>query len=59
MKRRLNAAMRVWTRASLFGHPHLTGLLRARRERPRRRRAAQQRDELAASCMSGKEHCEG
>ena len=28
--------------------PHLLGLLRARRERPRRRRAAEQRDELAA-----------
>ena len=34
-------------------------LLRARRERPRRCRAAEQRDELAASCMTGKEHCEG
>jgi hypothetical protein len=33
-------------------------LLRARRERPRDR-AAEKRDELAASCMSGKEHCEG
>jgi hypothetical protein len=32
--------------------------LRLRRERPRGR-AAEQRDELAASCMSGKEHCEG
>ena len=28
--------------------PHPLGLLRARRERPRRRRAAEQRDELAA-----------
>jgi len=37
------------------GHPRL---LRACRERPRRR-AAEQRDERAASCMSGKEHCEG
>ena len=34
-------------------------LLRARRERPRRCRAAEQRDELAAFCMTGKEHCEG
>ena len=34
------------------------GLLRARRERPRRR-AAEQRNELAPPCMSGKEHCEG
>jgi hypothetical protein len=31
--------------------------LRARRER-RRSRAAEQRDELAAPCMTGKEHCE-
>jgi hypothetical protein len=29
--------------------PHPLGLLRARRERPRDRRAAEQRDELAAS----------
>ena len=29
--------------------PHRSGLLRPRRERPRRRRAAEQRDELAAS----------
>src|SRR5262249_35041136 len=33
-------------------------LLRARRERTRGR-AAEQRDELAPPCMSGKEHCEG
>ena len=33
-------------------------LLRARHERPRRR-AAEQRDERAPPCMSGKEHCEG
>jgi hypothetical protein len=33
-------------------------LLRARRERPRRRRGAGQRDELAALCMSGKQHSE-
>src|SRR5215831_6598455 len=32
-------------------------LLRARRERPRGR-AAEQRDELAALCMTGKEHRE-
>jgi hypothetical protein len=31
---------------------------RARRERPRGCRAAEQRDERAASCMTGKEHCE-
>src|SRR5262249_9431195 len=37
----------------------LKWLLRARRERPRRRRAAEKRDELAAPCMSRKEHCEG
>jgi hypothetical protein len=29
--------------------PHPLALLRARRERPRRRRTAEQRDELAAS----------
>src|SRR5262249_23361392 len=34
-------------------------LLRARRERPCGCRAAEQRDELATPCMSGKEHCEG
>jgi hypothetical protein len=34
-------------------------LLRAHRQRPRRCRAADQRDERAAPCMSGKEHCEG
>jgi hypothetical protein len=38
--------------------PHAPALC-ARRERPRSRRAAKQRDELAAFCMSGKEHCEG
>src|SRR5262249_3197522 len=32
-------------------------LLRVRRARPRGR-AAEQRDELAAPCMTGKEHCE-
>jgi hypothetical protein len=31
----------------------------ARRKRPRGRRTAEQRDELAAFCMTGKEHCEG
>jgi hypothetical protein len=34
-------------------------LLRARRERPGGRRAAEQRDEVAALCMSGKQHSEG
>jgi len=42
--------------AALSGHRWPLG---ARRERPRRRRTAEQRDELAPSCMSGKEHCEG
>src|SRR6516165_1147563 len=32
---------------------------RSCRERPRRGCAAEQRDELAAPCMSGKEHCGG
>ena len=40
----------------IAAHPGL--LLRARRERPCRR-AAEQRDELAAPCMSGKQHSEG
>jgi hypothetical protein len=34
-------------------------LLRTRRERPRHSRAADQRDEVAAPCMSGKQHSEG
>jgi hypothetical protein len=32
---------------------------RLRADRPRSHRAAEQRDEFAASCMTGKEHCEG
>jgi len=39
--------------------PTALRLLRARSERPRHCRAAEQRDELAPSCMSRKEHCEG
>ncbi len=39
--------------------PHPLDRLRARRQRPRGRRAAEQRDELAAPCMSGKQHSEG
>jgi hypothetical protein len=35
------------------------GLLRARRERPRGCRTADERYELATFCMTGKEHCEG
>ena len=31
----------------------------SRRKRPRGRRAAEERDELAPPCMTGKEHCEG
>jgi len=42
--------------AALSGH---RWPLCARRERPRSRGAAEQCDELAASCMSRKEHCEG
>src|SRR4029077_20814506 len=34
-------------------------LLRPCRERPSQRRTAEQRDELAAPCMSGKQHSEG
>jgi hypothetical protein len=37
--------------------PCVLSLLRARGERPRRR-AAEQRYELAALCMTRKEHCE-
>jgi hypothetical protein len=33
--------------------------LRAHRQRPHGCRATEQRDELAALCMTGKEHCEG
>ena len=39
--------------------PHALARLRARSERPRRRSTAEQRDELAALCMSGKQHSEG
>jgi hypothetical protein len=39
--------------------PDFALLLRPRRERPRGRRAAKQRDERAAPCMSGKQHSEG
>jgi transposase len=38
---------------------HALALLCARCERPRGHRAAEQCDELAAACMSRKEHCEG
>src|SRR5215831_11445872 len=37
---------------------YLLALLRPRRKRPRGRCAAEQRDELAAPCMTGKEHRE-
>jgi hypothetical protein len=36
----------------------LPRLLRLRRERPRRSRTAEQGDEIAALCMSGKQHSE-
>jgi hypothetical protein len=38
---------------------HALRLLRMRRKRPRRRRAAEERDELAPLCMTEKEHAEG
>src|SRR5262249_57383674 len=38
--------------------PHAVALP-PRRERPRCCCAAEQRDEVTAPCMSGKEHCEG
>src|SRR5262249_54375893 len=44
---------------SISHPPNFVRLLRARRDRPRRRCAAEQRDELAAPCMSGKQHSEG
>ena len=37
---------------------HAVALLRARPERPRGSGTAEQRDELAAPCMSGKQHSE-
>jgi len=37
-----------WLRRSTEAHQRVTGLLRARRERPRNRRAAEKRDELAS-----------
>ena len=46
-----------WCEHADAAHP--LRLLRPRRHRPRRRRAAEKGDELAASCMTGKEHCEG
>ena len=48
-----------WQGADDADAPHALGLLRARGQRPSRRRAAEQRDELAAPCMSGKQHSEG
>ena len=39
--------------------PHALGLLRARRVRPTHRRTAEERDEIAPPCMSGKEQGEG
>jgi hypothetical protein len=53
-----HGAMSWVSPASPHRHRHFGRLLRARSERPRRRRAAEQRDELAPPCMSGKEHCE-
>ena len=49
----------VATTPKIFTPPYPLTLLRPRRERPRQGRTAEQRDELAAPCMSGKEHCEG
>jgi hypothetical protein len=42
-----------------FGNVPQKRIAILRRERPRRCRAAEQRDELAPPCMSRKEHCEG
>jgi len=59
---RRDAGLTLWIvgdRAREHADPsHALALLRPRRERPRSR-AAEQRDELAALCMTGEEHCEG
>src|SRR5262249_32621020 len=56
-----NPGLRLWTAVgdpAQHADPSCrTGLLRTRRKRPSRR-AAEQRDELAPPCMSGKQHCE-
>jgi hypothetical protein len=39
--------------------PHAVGLLRVRRERPRRHRAPEPHDELPPFCMTQKQHAEG
>src|SRR6516162_7226004 len=55
------ACSRTWSRVLILGVgdicPCLANAQQARRERTGHR-AAQQRDELAALCMTGKEHCE-
>jgi hypothetical protein len=51
------ARARAWRQKT--DAPNLASLLGARGERPRSRCAADERDELAPSCMSQKEHCEG
>jgi len=45
--------------ASETRSPASPAAARAQRERPRGRRTAEQRDELAPPCMSGKQHFEG
>jgi hypothetical protein len=60
-KRRMPGLSFRIIRAEVHEHAdpaHRVRLLRARRERLRGR-AAEQRDELAAPCMSGKQHSEG
>src|SRR5262245_41395276 len=52
-------ALSRWSRAAQPSDRRHPCLLCACSERPRCRRATEQRDELAPSCMSGKEHCEG
>jgi hypothetical protein len=47
-----------WSRDPDESNDRHRRLLRPRRERPCGRRTAEQRDELAALCMTGKEHCE-
>ena len=61
-RRDVGQRVRIVRSAAAVDHtdaPHPLRLLRPRRHRPCRCRAAEQRDELPPSCMSGKEHCEG
>jgi hypothetical protein len=62
VKIKLQFSGEIWQWAEsekyLASRSHVPVLSNPRRERTRGRRAAEQRDELAAPCMTGKEHCE-